>query len=95
LDALTPSILRSCVAFAQLDHILARLQRGREGKSIPPKTIGTVPKTSTHGPQKEDRMNVKTKIEKLKKWLGHTLEAFYESYTSLYRFLKNKTCFTE
>jgi hypothetical protein len=30
-------------------------------------------------------MNVKTKIEKLGKWLGHTLKAFYESYTSLDR----------
>jgi hypothetical protein len=34
---------------------------------------------------KRDRMYVKTKIEKLGKWLGHTLEAFNESYTSLYR----------
>jgi hypothetical protein len=31
--------------------------------------------------QKKDRMKVKTKIEKLEKWLGHTLEAFSVSYT--------------
>jgi hypothetical protein len=30
-------------------------------------------------------MNVKTKIEKLGKRLGHTSEAFYKSYTSSYR----------